>query len=774
MSKSRSKFSLLALFFFLGLLLSGPELRGEVRQTILAYPEDFIAPEAERGLDEKAGLGYVVLGGESPWVQFNFTLERPQTLELWVLLYFPYGTSRSLLLFINQKERRIRGAGIPFWQWVFLGKESLRAGRNYLRIRAPKPGVRIARLALYPGEKAFEEGWYQAGDPLFSRKDVLSKGKFFPRDLPFLSLEAEDFLEVRGKVNRGAASGGLYVEFSRAPEDTLGTLIGLEAQKDLTLWVRVYFDAAEATLGDANSFWLSLDRRADRTWLLTNIDYNRWQWLRVGRYRLAGGLHLLRLMVRETPVRIDRVVLSEREKASEAAWYKKRYPKALPLQIANSLTPEEAPRAGGWRAFGASARRVRLSFSFPRAGRGALRVSLPPGSGEVVLERELSLRTAEVFKEEHRAQALTLRLRALKGRVSVHGVYQDSHGEEFEGVFESELRPGPWREASLNLGGDSRYPRMRRDRGDGKLDFPLSFRHLILRNLGAGEALLEVGEISFRRPIAYGGRLVPEHSRLKPGGRAVVEVGLKGEGDSFRAADLSWSLMKREKGGSRLLASGRESLSLKGSIQKRFELPLEEEGIYAFRYAVAADRERELLFAVGERAEAALRRHEIERERALGAFRFDPRGRDRPLKRPDGSFMKREEVASLYGKEGGISVEADGLDVTTREYALKRGGPVLRPQGFDLSHLAGWPEVEVPPGVLAIDPVLGRLKFPSRTRKELIPVGSLYTGFGVPGSGRPFVREPFLFMPAGEGDIAIFDINNKASPKLVGLVLSDF
>ncbi len=768
------KFSLAALFLLIGLLLSGPELRGEVQGTILAHPKQLIAPGAETGFDQKVGLEYLVLGEKTPWAQFNFTLERGKTLELWGLFYFPYGTWKSLLLFINGKERPVKGASLPYWLWVPLGRESFKAGRNYLRVRALKPGVRLARLALYPGEKAFEETWYQEADPLFSQEEVLSKAKFLPKHLSFLSLQADDFLEVRGKVKRGAASGGLYVEFSEAPEDTLATLVRLEAPRDLSLWVRVYFDAAAATLGDANSFWLSLDSRADRVQLLTNDDYDRWQWLRVGRYRLEEGLHLLRLMVRETPVRIDQVVLFEGENASAAAWYRKRYPEALPLAIANPLPPEEAPGAGGWRAFGASAQRVHLSFIYPGGGRGALRVSLPPGSGEVILERKLSLRTAEAFVNKHRAQALGLRLRGLKGRVSVHGVYQDREGEEFEGVFEPELGPGPWHEASLNLGGDTRYPRMRRDRGDGILDFPLSFRHLILRNLGEGEALLEVGEISFRRPFGYSVRLMPEQPGLKPGGGAVVEVRVEEEGSAFRAADLSWSLIKQEKEGSRRLAHGRRSLSLGGSLQKRFELPLDGEGIYAFRYAIAADPPRELLFAVGETAEAALKHHERKRERAQGAFRFDPQWRDRPLRKPDGSLMKREEVASLYGKEGGISVEADGLDVTTREYALKRGGPVLRPRGFDLSHRAGWPEVGVPPGVLAIDPVLGRLKFPSISRRRLVPAGSIYTGFGVPGSGRPFVREPFLFMPPGEGDLAIFDIEDKASPKVVGLVPSSF
>lgn len=133
--------------------------------------------------------------------------------------------------------------------------------------------------------------------------------------------------------------------------------------------------------------------------------------------------------------------------------------------------------------------------------------------------------------------------------------------------------------------------------------------------------------------------------------------------------------------------------------------------------------------------------------------------------------VRREEVAQYWGKPAGLILRSDGHDVCGGQYARARRLPAaLRPVGWDLSDAAGWPAVDTPPGVLAIDPTLGRFKFfegkkgPIRQLHGIpTPHGNAY-GFVVKGG--------YLFQAGGEGgrDVYVIDIRDPSRPRWVAEV----
>lgn len=157
-----------------------------------------------------------------------------------------------------------------------------------------------------------------------------------------------------------------------------------------------------------------------------------------------------------------------------------------------------------------------------------------------------------------------------------------------------------------------------------------------------------------------------------------------------------------------------------------------------------------------------------------GAFHVGGKDRPRPLLRRDGRPIRRSEVPSLYGKPDGVTVLADGTDVTSPAYAAAKGIRPLVPRGWDLSEAAGWPEAAVPPGVLAIDPETGRVKFSAGESRKPETVAHLHTGFGVPGAGRPAVKGRYVVLPAGEGDLTVMDLARPEQPRVVAFIPTDF
>ncbi len=157
-----------------------------------------------------------------------------------------------------------------------------------------------------------------------------------------------------------------------------------------------------------------------------------------------------------------------------------------------------------------------------------------------------------------------------------------------------------------------------------------------------------------------------------------------------------------------------------------------------------------------------------------GAYQAGDGGRPVKLLKRDGAPIRRFEIPALYGKPSGVTVLAGGADVTSRAYAASKGIRPLAPRGWDLSNEAVWPEVSIPPGVLAIDPERGRVKFSSDDSRPPVTVARLHTGFGVPGSGRPVTVGRHAVVPPGEGDLTVLDLSDPAKPALAGFIPTDF
>lgn len=160
-----------------------------------------------------------------------------------------------------------------------------------------------------------------------------------------------------------------------------------------------------------------------------------------------------------------------------------------------------------------------------------------------------------------------------------------------------------------------------------------------------------------------------------------------------------------------------------------------------------------------------------------GRFSYFQTGEDidRQLTHLDGSPILEAEVSLVYGTPDGMTVYEDGVDVCSWEYAAQKALPApIKPVGMDLSNAAGWPNIHIPPGILAIDPYLGRFYFAEGDGDALSLVGSYWAGFGVPGSGFIKLQGDYAYLPAGEGEVQVFDVSNPPSPRVVDSAYADF
>jgi len=259
---------------------------------------------------------------------------------------------------------------------------------------------------------------------------------------------------------------------------------------------------------------------------------------------------------------------------------------------------------------------------------------------------------------------------------------------------------------------------------------------------------------------------------------AAVEVDVENRAEMQRTAEVryrfgSWGAEPLDPA-TRLAAlqSAEAVVPAKSKVRLRLVHKPPQPGLYFLECRVGWSEPIRRLFAIGPVWQERLAAVRADWERRLGAFRFAPDGQDRPLKKADGAEIRREDVAAAYGAANGLLVAEDGVDVCSPAWALKRDFAYpLRPQGWDLSDDAGWPEIATPSGVLAIDPALGRLKFAEARPHKLQLCATVQTGFGVPGP--PIVvRGNYAFVGPGEGHYSIVDISDKTKPRVVGNISS--
>ena len=135
----------------------------------------------------------------------------------------------------------------------------------------------------------------------------------------------------------------------------------------------------------------------------------------------------------------------------------------------------------------------------------------------------------------------------------------------------------------------------------------------------------------------------------------------------------------------------------------------------------------------------------------------------RPLVRRDGSAIGRGEIGALYGSRDGMRIYDGGVDVVSSAYQGPAGPKT--PVGMDLSDAAGWPNVAVPSGQVAIDPLLGRFKF--HDGGSAYRVGS-WDPEGTHGHGGVAVQGHYAYVADWVRGLDVVDVSNPASPVFKG------
>ena len=133
------------------------------------------------------------------------------------------------------------------------------------------------------------------------------------------------------------------------------------------------------------------------------------------------------------------------------------------------------------------------------------------------------------------------------------------------------------------------------------------------------------------------------------------------------------------------------------------------------------------------------------------------------LVRADGSHLGIAHVVAAYGSADGMAIHDDGVDVASPSYA-GHAGPKT-PVGMNLSNAAGWPNIIVPSGQVAIDPVVGRFRFHQGAAPSLVgnwipvPAGA-HDGVAVQGR--------YAYVTDWTRGLDIIDIDDPANPEWKG------
>lgn len=144
-------------------------------------------------------------------------------------------------------------------------------------------------------------------------------------------------------------------------------------------------------------------------------------------------------------------------------------------------------------------------------------------------------------------------------------------------------------------------------------------------------------------------------------------------------------------------------------------------------------------------------------------FCFARTNEARPLVRRNGSPIGREEVGALYGFQDGMRVYDGGVDVTSSAYRGLAGPKV--PVGMDLSDAAGWPNIAVPSGRIAIDPLLGRFKFHDGGAPYRV---GIWDPDGAQGHSGVAVQGSYAYVTDWVRGLDIIDISDPARPVFKG------
>lgn len=790
-----------------GLLAAMLPAAGREQDCIVLQAEEFAEVQAERR--SFRGVLGVVFPKKESFIKTTVELTRPAEAQVWARVYFPWGGSDALTLKLGGQSfaitaRQATGGGrwdignFQVWHWVRAGTAKLAEGKHELSIApATGTGQRVDQVVLYSGR---EPSWSQ---PWLANVPV-SDGVEWRRGAS-LVIPATDFQRFDARRER---LGRATVAVLHDDADCLRTVFRTRRPIKARLFARVFFEGKNMFEGltmqeMARNLYLSLDGELVKT--VYQQNGRLWHWVATDEaVELSPGPHLITVQKQGPSVKVDQVVVYSGDTEWQEEWFRSPPPAQLAFGVGEG---HERLRAGSWRAhFGKGVEK--LEATGEREGAVAIvlgeepttldlmRVIAPdddPWNADPAPAQQLCLwaknageplrievlytdRSGEAFLQAMndgtawmgwRLFAVNIPLRA----ETLSEAFYDQTGEAANSIATPLIDPdNPQKVSNLREG----RPAVRCEGGDrnGVPDFPLEVRAVRLTK-PAGKNNAAICEPFFDSPFALRIRLVGQAES-----EAAFDIDVENLRETPRTAQVryrfgEWAAEPLDPA-TRLAAlqTIEAAVPPKSKVRLRLVHKPPRPGIFFLECRAGWGEPLRRIFAIGPAWQERLASVRSDLERRLGAFRFAPDGADRPLKKADGAELRREEVVAAYGATSGLVVMEDGVDVCSPAWALKRGFAYpLRPQGWDLSDEAGWPEIAVPSGVLAIDPVLGRGKFATANPQKLQLAAALPTGFGVPGP--PIVvRGNYAFVGPGEGHYTIVDISDKAKPRVVGQILS--
>ncbi len=150
------------------------------------------------------------------------------------------------------------------------------------------------------------------------------------------------------------------------------------------------------------------------------------------------------------------------------------------------------------------------------------------------------------------------------------------------------------------------------------------------------------------------------------------------------------------------------------------------------------------------------------------AFTVSADGSPVRLGLPDGSSLPDADLRHMLGESFDVLDEGSSVGSTAWRGATGRAFP-LEARAQDLSDCSGWPEVSVEPGVLAVDPAMGRFAFSAGdTQREVARRAHFHQHWNAPNS--LLVDGDLLYLTIGESDasLVVVDISDPAAPRLQG------
>ena len=729
---------------------------------------------------------------EKQFIRYTFTLPEPRICRFWVRKLARHQWDDSFNWRIDEGEdiahtSHQRGRNdwlrgiIDVWYWARLGAKYLEPGQHTIELTGVGGGRRMRHMAFdklviaFSGDMA-KETWL--GEDL---GEVLKRRPRYTLapTTKSLVIECEAFDKMTGEVIACGGSGGKVVEHTKSYERDL-VLVNVTEDTEVEPWMRVWMDSKNFCQGLAiEEFWhgayLEIDAQIHGA--LYAVNEKRWQWFRCPKKMLKAGKHVLGVSMKGKPARFDRIVLYTGDKPEEETWFNERFPELLPLGYPNEIAATEATKVSDWYALGELAAQTALSWTNRNTAGApfANTVQIPrgaPAGKALVLAHQIGigLKEGEVDNPRRRAQQYAMFVKGDGSGAAVKGIVYDASGEMYEIPFADKVDWKGWRYTGLNL---IAVAKLRSDGGDknGVLDFPVTLRYLVIEKKAAGAVNIAFEEPAYARPLLPRVQVTNVDAPEKP---VPVQLSLVNPNPYDCFAYVSYEVRDVNDEEKPVAQGISDLLSVKAGGRATFTpaVKIAKPGIYRIYASVNHGFPVQRCFAVGDAAALKFAGFAAGLERNCGALRFSPDGKDKPLT-SQGKPVAPGQVADLYGKA--FRVLCDGVEVTSWEYcgAQGYGDDRVLPRAFDLSDEAGWPEVYVPFGTLAIDPKLGRFKFSQGDNDEVGMVGIFGCGFGVHGCGFT-VHGDFVYVSSGEGTNTVIDITNPAKPVKASMISNNY